>query len=196
MRRSRPNILRLRTLARGRVRGPLLFYLNNTNTKVIGPFRNCVENPAPAPIVLSQEDDRQRPGGLIEMGRERAFDGMQTVDRHYPWLATVASSGNFRTAYAWGNGPGWRGGWGGPRGCCRRGGGWGWRHPGWGCGAGWGWGPGWGWRMGWVWVPAGAGPGSRVSALDGRSPLGEREYSGRRCLPSVFRAQLWRTPAG
>ena len=98
MRRSRPNILRLRTLARGRVREPLLFYPNNTNTKVIGPFRNWVENPAPAPIVLSQEDDRQRPGGLIEMGRERAFDGMQTVDRHYPWLATVASSGNFSTA--------------------------------------------------------------------------------------------------
>jgi hypothetical protein len=81
-------------------------------------------------------------------------------------LATLAASANLGTVYAWGNGPGWHGGWGGPRGCCWRGGGWGrshpggWGHPGWGWHAGWGWShppwggaPGWGWRMGWVWVP-------------------------------------------
>src|SRR5215469_16679606 len=71
MRRSGPNILRLRALARGRVRGPSYFYPNNTNTKVIGPLRNWVENPAPAPIVLSQEDDRQRPARPDRNGAEK-----------------------------------------------------------------------------------------------------------------------------
>jgi len=110
-------------------------------------------------------------------------------------LATVASSGNFSTAYAWANGRvgmaagvdlaaaagGVAGGAGViPAGAAVR------------VGAGVLVGVG-------AWAgsefPAGAGPGSRVSP-DCRSPLGEREYSGRRWLPSVFRAQLWRTRCG